>query len=461
MTSRKPNVLYVFSDQQRASAIGCAPGDEDLATPNFDALAGDGMRLESAVSTSPVCTPYRAMLMTGLHGHHTGVTTNNCYPDLSRHAHIGKTFSDAGYRCGYIGKWHLGEEVRLDAGHAMRLGFDDEWFVPLKGRHNNPNREHAINSRETEVGEGLDRTEAETNRAIEFINRQDGDKPWCLFVSWYPPHPPLEAPARYVGPYLDRDLRKHPTTWKLFHERELAALNGDYAHYYGLISQLDAEIGRLMRALKECGQGEDTIVVFTSDHGEMLGSQGLYSKHWPYRESSQVPFLVAWPGNIEAGCTLRMPFGTPDIFPTLCGLAGIDVPEGLDGVDCSQAFLGGEPRQEAVYLTMQHGYVPWPGWRGLRTQRYNYARTESGPWILFDLDNDPFEERNLVGQDDRLVADFDALLLETMSDCGDSWRGTSQQLGDWDLWPARAKRSGGRGALNDLVVRRTVPGAVP
>ena len=102
------------------------------------------------------------------------VTTNNRYPDLSRHPHIGRTFGDAGYRCGYIGKWHLGEEVRLDAGHAMRLGFDDEWFVPLKGRHNNPNRDHAINSRETEVGEGLDRTEAETNRAIDFINRTRG-----------------------------------------------------------------------------------------------------------------------------------------------------------------------------------------------------------------------------------------------------------------------------------------------
>ena len=281
MTSDKPNVLFVFSDQQRASAIGCSYGDKDLMTPNFDALAGEGMQLETAVSNTPVCTPYRAMLMTGLYGHHTGVTTNNCYPDLSRHAHVGRTFADAGYRCGYIGKWHLGEEVRLDAGHPMRLGFNDEWFVPVVGRHNNPNRDHAINSRETEVGEGLDRTEAETNRAIEFINKQDGETPWCLFISWYPPHPPLESPAPYIKPYLDRDLRKHPTTWQLFHEDEIADLNGNYAHYYGLISQIDAEFGRMMRALTECGQAENTIVIFTSDHGEMLGSQGLYSKHWP------------------------------------------------------------------------------------------------------------------------------------------------------------------------------------
>ena len=202
MTSSKPNILFVFSDQQRASAISCAYGDEDLATPNFDALAGEGMLLKAAVSNTPVCTPYRAMLMTGLHGHHTGITTNNCYPDLARHAHIGGTFADAGYRCGYIGKWHLGESVRLDAGHDMRLGFDDEWFVPVVGRHNNPNRDHAINSRDTEVGEGSDRTEAETNRAIAFVRQQDGDQPWCLFLSWYPPHPPLVSPDRMSRPIL-------------------------------------------------------------------------------------------------------------------------------------------------------------------------------------------------------------------------------------------------------------------
>jgi len=455
----KPNVLFVFSDQQRASAVGCSYGDKDLMTPNFDVFADEGMQLETAVSNTPVCTPYRVMMMTGLYGHHTGVTTNNCYPDLSRHVHIGRTFGDAGYRCGYIGKWHVGEEVRLDAGHPMRLGFDDEWFVGVDGRHNNPNRDHAINGRDTAVGEGLDRTQAETNRAIDFINKQDGETPWCLFLSWYPPHPPLISPDLYVKPYLNKELSKHPTTSKLFHEDEFAVLNDNYAHYYGLISQVDAEFGRLMQALTESGQAENTIVIFTSDHGEMLGSQGLYSKHWPHRESSQVPFLVRWPGKIEADSNLEMPFGTPDIFPTLCGLTGIDMPQGLDGVDCSSAFLGGEPAQESVYLAMQHGYIPWPGWRGLRTERYNYARTEDGPWILFDLQNDPFEENNLVGQNESLVAEMDTLLLEAMSNCGDSWRGTSQQLGDWDLWAGRRQRSGGRGALDDVTTRKEIAGS--
>ena len=194
MASDRPNILFVFSDQQRASALGCSYGDDDLLTPNFDSLARAGVRLEAAVSNTPVCTPYRAMLMTGLHGHRTGVTTNNCYPALERHAHIGRTFSDAGYRCGYIGKWHLGPDVRLDPGDARRLGFDAEWFVPVVGRHNNPNRDHAINSRQAETGVGLDRTEAQTSRPSNF-SRNRTALPRGAFSSrgirrtrpWWPP----------------------------------------------------------------------------------------------------------------------------------------------------------------------------------------------------------------------------------------------------------------------------------
>ena len=446
MPSDKPNILYVFSDQQRASAMGCYYGDEDLRTPNFDALAQQGMRLDTAVASTPVCTPYRAILMTGLLGHHTGVTTNKCFPDLSGHAHIGKTFKDAGYRCGYVGKWHLGE-VRLDSGDPLRLGFDDEWFVPVTGGHNNPNRNYAISSQETVIGEGLDRAQAEASRAVEFIGKQDGEAPWCLFVSWIPPHPPLVSPDVYVESYLDRDLKKHPTTSKLADENKINKLNNNYAHYYGLTTGIDHEFGRIMQALEESGQVDNTIVIFTSDHGEMLGSQGLQAKRWPYREASQIPFIIRWPGKIDPGSSLGMPFGTLDVFPTLCGLAGLDVPEGLDGQDCSAAFVGGESIQDHVYLSMHHAFVPWPGWRGIRTERYNYARTEDGPWILFDVENDLFEEHNLVGENAELVAEMDTLLLKAMADCGDTWRGVDQKRGDWEGWLGPKQSSQGVGAV--------------
>jgi arylsulfatase A-like enzyme len=168
----------------------------------------------------------------------------------------------------------------------------------------------------------------------------------------------------------------------------------------------------------------------------MLGSQGLRGKRWPYRDSTQVPFLIRWPGKVAAGSSLSMPFGTPDVFPTLCGLAGLDVPAGLDGRDFSGAIQGRSdaPTQEYAYTTMHHAFVPWPGWRGVRTERYNYARLESGSWVLFDLENDPYEEHNLVGENPGLVADMEGLLQEAMAANGDSWRGTPQECGDWEQW---------------------------
>ena len=436
MFSNKPNVLFVFSDEQRASAMGCYYGDEDLVTPNFDALASEGMRLDTVVASTPVCTPYRAMLMTGLFGHHSGVTTNKCYPDLSVFPHIGKSFKNAGYRCGYVGKWHMGD-VHLDAGDPLRLGFDDEWFVPSQEGHNDPRGVYAINSQETVIGDGLDRSQTETNRAIKFVEEQDAETPWCLLVSWRPPHPPFEAPDVYVEPYLNRELKKHPTTSMIEDDELQDNLNDIYTHYYGLTAGIDYEFGRIMQALDESGQADNTIVIFTSDHGEMLGSQGLMFKRWPHRESTQVPFIIRWPGKIEAGSSLGMPYGTPDVFPTLCGLAGIEVPEGLDGIDCSSALLGGKSVQDYAYMTMHHSFVPWPGWRGVRTKQYNYARTEDGPWILYDIENDPYEEHNLVGENGTLVAEMDALLVKAMEDCGDSWRKVEQEMREWFTWTGK------------------------
>ena len=433
--SSRPNILYVFSDQQRASAMGCYYGDEQLRTPQFDVLAGEGMRLDAAVSSTPVCTPYRAMLMTGLFGHHTGVTTNRHYPDLSGYAHIGKSFQSAGYRCGYIGKWHLGE-MPLDAGNPLRLGFDDEWFIKTDGAHSYYEWVYATDSQNTVEGEGFYCSQVETDRAIEYIQRQDGEAPWCLFMSWGPPHPPLLAPEPYAKPYLEMDLTHHPNTSKIIGEQMQKGVDDGYAHYYGMTEGLDIEWGRLMEALEESGQADNTIVMYTSDHGEMLGSQGLRGKRWPYRESTQVPFLIRWPGKVAAGSSLSMPFGTPDVFPTLCGLAGLDVPAGLDGRDFSGAIQGRSdaPTQEYAYTTMHHAFVPWPGWRGVRTERYNYARLESGSWVLFDLENDPYEEHNLVGENPGLVADMEGLLQEAMAANGDSWRGTPQECGDWEQW---------------------------
>ena len=326
-------------------------------------------------------------------------------------------------------------DIQRDAGDSLRLGFDDEWYEGTNA-HDYYEWGYVTDSKDPIKGGGFYRPQVDTDRAIEYIKGQNDDTPWCLFISWGPPHPPLKAPDSYAKPYLEMDLTLHPNTSKMAGEWMTEGVDEWYAHYYGMTEGLDIEWGRLMQALEESGQAENTIVVYTSDHGEMLGSQGLRGKRWPYRESTQIPFLIRWPQKIASGSSLNMPFGTPDVFPTLCGLAGIEVPQGLDGSDFSATILGlpNAPTQECAYMTMHHAFVPWPGWRGIRTERYNFARLQDGPWVLFDLENDPYEEHNLVGEDDRLVADMERLLQETMSRNGDTWRDVSQECGDWKEW---------------------------
>lgn len=279
-------------------------------------------------------------------------------------------------------------------------------------------------------------TSAETNRAIEFIQGQEHEEPWCMFLSWHPPHAPLVSPEAYLKKYKGRDLKFHPNVTVMDAEMR-NRYQRQYAHYYGLVAWLDTQWSRLMKALEESGQADNTIVVFTSDHGEMLNSQGYRGKRWPHRESTQVPFLIRWPGAIEANTILETPFGTPDIFPTLCGLAGIDIPMGLDGTDLSSRILGNDsnaPQQEYAYMTMHHGFVAWPGWRGIRTAKYNYARLEDGPWVCFDLENDPYEQNNLAETDNPIVSELDGLVLDAMKKTGDSWRDIDRERGEWQSW---------------------------
>jgi len=391
----KPNVLFVFADQQRASALGCYPGDEDIYTPHFDSFARQGMRFETAISNTPVCCPFRASLMTGKYGHHNGVVTNRLHPEPGKHRFLAETFRKAGYTCGYIGKWHLGE-VNTDPDDPRRLGFHDYWCANYTdSRH----RHYALyTGKDQQIkGECFYRPQFETDRAIEFITNQPRTKPWCLFMSWFPPHMPFNSPEKYLARYQDKALQLHPNV----PEGEASRFaNRFLPHYYGLVEGLDVEFGRLMDELDKLGLSENTIVVYSSDHGEMMGGHGLAGKRWPHRDSTDIPFLIRWPKRIQ---------------PLLLGRSG-------------------PKEQEWVYIAMHHTYIPWPGWRGVRSNRYMYARIESEPWLLFDLKDDPFEQHNLVKEKPALVKELDALLRDRMRQVGDTWRGAQKPGGDWEKW---------------------------
>jgi len=406
---RPPNVLFVFSDMQRAHSMGCY-GDANARTPALDAFAQQGARLDAAMSNTPVCCPYRACLMSGQYAHHHGVMSNGVEfrPTVKC---IAQTFRDAGYETGYSGKWHI--------------------ISPKDA----PDPTYGFPTPKTDFGfYRTDRRSATvTDVALKFIAaKSKGPKPWILFVSWILPHSPYQAPAGYAQ-HFSRVTIPGNVPEGLPAENAKKCL----PDYYGMIESLDDEFQRLLRALEQAGVADDTIVVYSSDHGDMIGCQGYKAKRWPYEESARIPFLIRYPRAIRPGTVIADPFGAPDVYPTLAGLAGLKAPDGVDGADFSPLFRGETtlPPRDYVYLEMQYAYVPWPGWRALRTRQYMYARTKEKPWFLFDLKDDPWERKNLVDDPSRqaLVREFDDRLASIMRETGDSWN-SAAMTGDLQAW---------------------------
>jgi len=404
---KRPNVLYVIADMERAFSMGCY-GDENARTPTLDRFGSQGLRLDACISTTPVCCPHRASLMSGQLAHHHGMMSNGSEfrPTVKC---LGETFKEAGYEMGYIGKWHLGR--------ANKKSDPTYGFPP-------PNTEYGIYHFERDPAPA-------TDIALKFISEKSkGNTPWMLVVSWIWPHAPYDPPQELLKDFKNVKLPPNVPAGapQKFAERALPG-------YYGMIEGVDRQFARLLQALDQAGVAEDTIVVFSSDHGDMIGSQGYKAKRWPYEESARVPFLIRYPKGIPAGRVLADPFGTPDIYPTLAGLARVKAPGNLDGVDFSELFTGktqAAPR-DCVYMEMAYAYVPWPGWRAIRTRDHMYARTSEGPWLLYDLSNDRWETNNLVRSGSAQVKEYDSRLAGLMKQYGDSWSAKTD-TGDVQLW---------------------------
>ena len=406
---RRPNVLFVFSDMQRAYSMGCY-GDANARTPTFDAFAKQGARLDAAMSNSPVCCPSRACLMSGQYAHHHGVMSNGVTfrPTVKC---VAETFRDAGYVTGYSGKWHIA---------SPKDAKDPTYGFPA------PKTEYGFYR--------TDRHSANvTDVALKFIaDKSKGPAPWMLFVSWILPHSPYKAPPGYVEHFSKIAIPPNVPAGLPAEDAKRCLPD-----YYGMIESLDDEFKRILQALDKAGVADDTIVCFSSDHGDMIGSQGYRAKRWPYEESARIPFLIRYPRAIKPGTVIADPFGSPDVYPTLAGLAGVRAPGGVDGADFSPLFRGetAKPPRDYVYLEMQYAYVPWPGWKALRTREHIYARTVKGPWILYNIQKDPFEMRNLV-QDPAskaLVEEMDKRLTAIMKETGDSWERKAEN-GDLNSW---------------------------
>jgi len=425
--SSRPNLIFVFGDQWRAQATGYA-GDPNARTPDLDRFAGEGIQFTTAVSCCPVCSPYRACLMTGQYPHTHGLIVNDqCIQ--SDAVSLAEAFGAAGYETGYIGKWHLTlhdrtRSIRPDE----RMGF--RFWRGFGCTHTyGHSHYYADDDPQPRVWDGYD-ADAQTDEACRYIRGagREAGKPFALVLSWGPPHAPYDtAPEPFRSRYAPEDVQLRPNVPEGAADQARRQLAGYYAH----IAALDACFGRLLATVDEAGIADETIVVFTSDHGDMLGGHGLWKKQHPHDESILVPLLVRCPaGAAGPPRTDATPINAPDIMPTLLGLCGVDIPATVEGTDFAPQIRGERdvdaggaliacyrPHHQSTYAGGAADY------RGLRDERYTYCRTHAGPWLLLDNQADPYQQTNLVGQaeGDGRVARLDRALQDKLDAVGDEF----------------------------------------
>ena len=442
-SEQRPNILFVFSDQQRYSALG-ANGNPIVQTPAIDSLAAQGMVCDNMFSNHPLCSPYRAILLTG-HYAWSNLVIDNEYRPRRDIPTLPGTLREHGYGTAQVGTFHLGEGPYPP---EDRYGLDYLAAPDLHSGGGFFNKHYYQNESGPTIIDGWG-PEVETDLAIRFMERHldaQPDDPFALFVSWRPPHWPYEQypDAHAIYDPAEMDVPGNvPEQMAEFARREIA-------DYYGCCSGLDAQMARLMVALDRLGIADNTIVCYTSDHGDHLSSHGYgkpkdswlhdsmrASKATPYEESIHVPFVVRWPGVTPAGTRSSAFMGAIDLVPTLLGACNVPQPEGLQGRDVSRVWRGEDAPpdtdktpggSDSVYLqNLAHGWPNrdgWVGrWRGVRTARWTYARwfaSERGPW-LFDRQEDPLEMVNLANSADARTAleEMEARLHRWMEATGD------------------------------------------
>jgi len=434
-----PNLLIILVDQYRGQALGML-GKEQVITPNLDALGKSGFVATQMVATYPVCSPARAMLMSGkypLKNKVCGNVNSNTAPYGVELPADMICWSDVlkanGYSNGYIGKWHL------DSPHkpyiptsnnegavawnewtapGRRHGFDYWYAYGTYDQHSHPMYWDTKASRDgfhyvNEWG-----PQHEADKAIDFLNNtgnayRDGKNPFAVVVSMNPPHSDYkQVPQKYLDLYKnvplasllkDPDIPPAGTQMGNTYRRNIK-------YYYACIAGVDEQVGRILEYLKQSKLDENTIVVFMADHGNCLGKHNEISKNNIYEESLRVPFIMSWKGHIKPKTDTTLLMSTPDIYPTLLDLMGLkaSIPADIDGRSSATYILNGQGRgcNEQYILGAINPPNINSGFRGIRTARYKLAYVRKGKVLtpyLFDLKRDPFELNNIYSANDSIV----------------------------------------------------------
>lgn len=464
--TKRPNILMIYADQMRADCMGCS-GNPDVKTPHLDRLAGEGVHCEEAFTSYPLCTPFRASLLTGKYAHRTGVYSNH-FPIPTDQPSLAPILNAKGYTSGYIGKWHLygGPKPGFVPPGPSRMGFDH--FVGYNRGHQYMD---AVFYRDTDQPYRCSRYEPDfqTDHTIEFMQSMTGaeDSPFFAYVCFGPPHFPMDMPDHWRNLYDPEKITLPPGVpdqelqQRCFNQRLQEEFNGDrrygelskadryegwnqkteeewqirkfIAEYYGMISNVDFNVGRLLNWLDATGAADDTIVIFFSDHGDMLGQHGAYCgiKRQAFRASAQVPLLVRYPGAFaKAHTTDALVDVAVDTMPTLLDVLDLEIPEEVQGKSYASLLTGSnEPTRDHVQFELmkadfggreQRHVGPQ---RGIRTKDWLYVRKKDRPLYLFDQNIDPAEQHNLVNNPDyaSVQTDLDTRVTDNMQNTGDDW----------------------------------------
>lgn len=440
----KPNVIYILADEWRAQATGYS-GDPNVKTPVLNRLAGESVNFENTVSSCPVCCPYRASLMTGQYPLTNGVFINDV-PLKPKGITLGESFARAGYETGYIGKWHLYGSPDGHYGRRLayippdkRFGF--HYWKTCECTHD---YDHSLyyedNDPTPKYWPGYDAI-AQTEDACQYVTSHVGSRqPFFLMLAWGPPHfPYATAPRQYRAIYDKAPIALRRNVPESDAEKATSILRGYYAH----MSALDDCLKRLLEAVGKLNAADDTIVIFTSDHGDMMYSQGLPMKLFPWEESLRVPFLLRYPRRLgKTGRRSPALLNSVDIMPTLLGLCNINQPSGMQGHDYSSMLLGqwsaNQPTSAFINLPVPVTQVRTYGiaeYRGVRTHQFTYVRSIHGPWLLYDNVRDPYQMHNLCGRAEmkQVQASLESELHQWLTKLGDEFLPASEYLERYGL----------------------------
>jgi arylsulfatase A-like enzyme len=404
--SGRPNILFIFTDQQRADTAGCYGNTLGL-TPNLDAMAVQGVRFEHAFTAQPVCGPARSMLQSGVYPTRTGCYRNGIPLPVETRT-IAHELRDAGYEVGYIGKWHLAGRGAYDEQWVpaeRRGGYSDFWlgadllefsssaygggyydaenrFVPFEGY----------------------RVDSQTDHVLAYLRTRDGERPFFLFLSYLEPHHQNNlnryvAPDGYAQKYTEYTvppdlIQHHQGDWQT-----------NLSDYYGICASIDENLGRIRAELERLGLAENTIIIYTSDHGTHFRTRNNEYKRSCHEASIRIPMVACGPG-LPEGLVVDDLVSLVDIPPTLLVMGNAPVPDSYDGHSLLPLIRGeADDWPEEVFVQISESQVG----RALRTERWKYGVTapDSSGWndagslryeeqYLYDLQSDPHEQTNLV-----------------------------------------------------------------